>query len=132
MTRLSSSAREKLYDAEATKAKAAGLGNLPICNICKTPIDGKRQCWHESHDPSIPKWLGGEVTGIAHERCNTKHNNDHDTPLYFKTRRVRQRHIGAKVPQGRPMAGTKASGIKKPFRGPPIDRSTGEPWRPGR
>lgn len=126
---LSSRDREKLYDAEAAKAKAAGLGNLPICNICQTPIDGTRQRWHESHDPKIPKHLGGDVTGIAHEACNLRHNNEHDTPLYWKTRRVRQRHIGAKVPQGRPMLGTKASGVKRPFRrGPPIDRETGEPW----
>lgn len=132
MTRLSSSAREKLYDAEAAKARAQGLGNLPICNICGTPIDGTRQRWHESHDPLKPRWMDGEVTGIAHEACNLRHNNDHDTPLYFKVKRVRQRHIGAKVAKGRPMAGTRASGIKKPFNGPPIDRATGEPWRPGR
>lgn len=132
MTRLSSSAREKLYDAEAAKAKAAGLGELPICNLCHSPIDGTRQRWHESHDPHIPKHMGGDVTGIAHERCNLKHNNDHDTPLYWKTKRARWRHIGARVAQGKALPGTRASGIKKPFRGPPIDRNTGEPWRPGK
>lgn len=132
MTRLSSRDREKLYDAEAAKARAAGKGDLPICNLCGDPIDGRRQRWHESHDPTKPKWLGGEVTGIAHARCNQKHNNDHDTPLYWKTRRVRQRFIGAKAPAGRPLAGSIASNIKKPFRGPPIDRRTGEPWRPVR
>lgn len=127
MTSLSSSAREKLYDAEAAKARAAGRGNLPICNICDLPIDGTRERWHESHDPQIPKHMGGEVTGIAHERCNLRHNNEHDTKLYWKNKRVRWRHIGARVSNYRPMPGTKASGIKKPFRGPPIDRRTGEP-----
>ena len=124
---LSSSARAKLYDAEAAKAKAAGLGFLPICNICRAPIDGRRDRWHESHDPSIPKHMGGEITGIAHERCNLRHNNEHDTPLYWKVKRVRWRHIGAKAPSGRPMPGTRASGIKKPFNGPPINRRTGKP-----
>jgi hypothetical protein len=129
MTRLSSSAREKLYDAEAAKARAAGLGDLPICNICKLPVDGIRQRWHASHNPKIPKHMGGEITGIAHERCNTHHNNTHDTPLFHKVKRVRQRYIGAKAPKGRPMVGTKASGIKKPFDGHPIDRRTGQPLR---
>lgn len=132
MSRLSSSAREKLYDAEAAKAKAAGLGDLPICNICGTPIDGTRQRWHESHDPAIPRHMGGEVTGIAHEACNLRHNNTHDTPLYFKMKRVRQKYIGAKVSRGRPLPGTKASGIKKPFNGPPVDRRTGKPLGWGR
>lgn len=129
MTRLSSSAREKLYDAEAAKARAGGLGNLPICNICKLPVDGTRQRWHASHDPNIPSHMGGAVTGIAHERCNLDHNNAHDSPLFHKVKRARQRYIGAKVAKGRPLAGTKASGIKKPFHGQPIDRRTGEPWR---
>jgi hypothetical protein len=132
MMRLPSGKREQLYDAEAAKARAAGLGEFPICNICQTPIDGRRQRWHESHDPLNPKHQGGPVTGIAHEACNLRHNNEVDTPKYWKNRAVRQRHIGAKVASGRPMPGTRASGIKKPFRGLPIDRATGEPWRFGR
>lgn len=126
MTRLSSSAREKLYDAEAAKAKAAGLGEHPICNICQTPIDGRRDRWHESHDPSIPKHMGGEVTGIAHERCNFQHNNEHDTPLYWKNRRVRQRHIGAKVASGKPFQGNRGSYLKKKLNGSVVIRATGE------
>lgn len=127
--RLPSGKREQLYDAEAEKARASGLGNLPICNICGNPIDGTRERWHESHDPLIPKHMDGAVTGIAHERCNLDHNYKHDTPLFWKMKRARWRHIGAKVSNYRPLAGTKASGIKKPFRGPPIDRRTGEPWK---
>jgi hypothetical protein len=126
MSRLSSSAREKLYDAEAAKAKAAGLGELPICNICTTPVDGRRQRWHESHDPLIPKHMNGEVTGIAHEGCNLKHNNEHDTPLYWKNRRVRQRFIGAKVASGRPLPGGRRSFLKKKVNGQVVIRATGE------
>jgi hypothetical protein len=131
MTRLSTKAREKLYDAEAAKARAAGRGDLPICNICDCPIDGKTQAWHESHDPTKPRWLGGEVTGIAHERCNLLHNNQHDTPLFAKNNRQRQGYIGAKVSAYRPMPGTKRSGIRKPMRpySDPVDRRTGQPWR---
>jgi hypothetical protein len=127
MVRLSSSKRAALYDAEVAKAHAAGLGNLPVCNICGLPVDGTRERWHESHDPAIPRWLGGEVTGIAHERCNLRHNNEYDTPLFAKSNRVRQRYIGAKVRKGRPMIGTRDSGIKIPFGGGrPIDRQTGK------
>jgi len=126
--RLSTTDREKLYDSEAAKARELGLGDLPICNICGTPIDGVKSAWDESHNPKIPHWLGGEVTGIAHRRCNRQHNNEHDTPLYWKTKRVRQRYIGARATASRPMPGTHASGIKIPMRprARPIDRRTGK------
>lgn len=124
---LSTRDREKLYDAQAQKARDAGLGDLPICNIRDLPIDGTRQRWHESHDPTKPRWLGGSVTGIAHARCNTKHNNEHDTPLFAKSNRVRQKFIGAKVRKHRPMVGTVDSGIKLRIGGGrPINRSTGK------
>lgn len=123
---LSSRAREQLYDAEAAKARAAGLGNLPICNICKLPVDGVRSRWHESHDPHIPKWLGGEVTGIAHARCNLEHAYRIDTPLFHKNNRIRQKFIGAKTRKSRPMVGTRDSNIKlRVGGGRPIDRRTG-------
>lgn len=129
MTRISTTAREKLYDAEAAKALAAGRGDLPICNICDCPINGKTQRWHVSHDPSKPRWLAGEVTGIAHERCNTLHNNQHDTPLYSKTRRQRQADIGARVARTRPLPGGRSDFLKKKMDGTVIDRRTGLPWR---
>lgn len=123
---LSSRDREKLYDAEAAKARDAGLGHLPICNICHLPIDGVRSRWHESHDPAKPRWLGGEVTGIAHARCNLDHAYSIDTPAFHKANRVRQKFIGAKVRKSRPMAGTIDSGIKLRIGGGrPIDRRTG-------
>ena len=114
---LSSSDREKLYIAEAEKALASGRGNLPICNICDCPIDGKTQRWHESHDPLKPKWLGGDVTGIAHAKCNNQHNNTHDTPIFFKTIRQRQKNIGAHRSKSRPLPGTVASGMRKRMDG---------------
>ncbi len=126
MTRLSSTKREQLYDAEALKARESGKGELPICNICGLPIDGVKQAWHESHDPTKPRWLGGEVTGIAHKRCNLDHAYSIDTPLFHKSNRVRQKYIGAKVRKSRPMVGTKDSGIKLRIGGGrPIDRRTG-------
>jgi len=129
MSRLSSSAREKLYDSEAARAREHGHGDLPICNICGNPIDGVKSAWDESHDPKIPHWLGGEVTGIAHRRCNRQHNNQHDTPLYWKTKRVRQRHIGAHVARSRPLPGGKSDPFKIKLNGRvPVSRVTGERW----
>lgn len=130
--RLSTTAREKLYDSEAAKAAAAGRGDLPICNICDCPIDGRKQGWDVSHDPAKPGWLGGEITGIAHRRCNRLHNNQHDTPLYNKTRRQRQADIGARVARTRPMEGGRSDWRSKKMDGTVIDRRTGEPVGRGR
>lgn len=124
--RLSSRDREKLYDAEAAKAAASGRGPHPICNICDAPIDGVRQDWDESHDPVKPRWLGGLVTGIAHRRCNRRHNNEHDTPLFAKGRRVRQYYIGARV-AGQPMQASRTDRIKQKMDGTIVDRDTGRP-----
>lgn len=126
--RLSTTDREKLYDAEAAKARELGLGDLPICNICNLPIDGVRQDWDESHEKHKPRWLGGEIEGIAHRRCNRKHNNEHDTPLYAKSKRVRQRYIGAKRAAS-PMQGGRDDRLKKTMRGRVIDRTTGQEFK---
>lgn len=123
---LSSRDREKLYNAEAAKARKAGLGDLPICNICGFAIDGTRQRWHVSHDPAKPRWLHGSITGIAHAGCNLEHAYRIDTPRFHKSNRIRQRFIGAKVRKGRPMVGTIDSGIKLRLGGGrPVDRRTG-------
>lgn len=123
---LSTRAREQLYDAEAAKAREAGRGDLPICRLCDCPIDGVRSAWDENHSKEFPRWLGGDVDGISHRRCNRRHNNLIDTPRYAKSRRQRQLYIGAKVRKGRPMVGTRDSGIKlKIGGGRPIDRTTG-------
>lgn len=124
MSRLSTRAREELYDAEAAKARSAGRGNLPVCNICNCPIDGVRQAWDASHDPAKPNWLGGAVTGIAHRRCNRAHNNHHDTPRYAKSRRQRQMNIGAR--QSRmPLPGGRDDRIRKKMNGDVVERATG-------
>lgn len=127
MTRLSTRAREELYDAEAAMALASGRGHLPICNICNCPIDGVRSAWDVSHDPHKPAWLGGQAFQIAHRRCNRPHNNKVDTPRYAKSRRQRQMHIGAKASAYRPIPGSFASGIKKPMKplARPVDRKSG-------
>ncbi len=119
--RLSSTKREQLYDAEALKAREAGKGDLPICNICGLPIDAPRQRWDVSHDPMKPRWMDGAITGIAHSRCNRKHNNEHDTPLYAKWRRLRRREIGA-TRSLNPLPGGRDDRIKKKISGEVVPR----------
>jgi 5-methylcytosine-specific restriction protein A len=41
--------------------------------------------------------------------------------------RKRAKNNGIKLRKGRPMPGTRDSGIKRPFYGPPVDRRTGKP-----
>lgn len=128
--RLSSKQREELYDAEAAKAQAAERGDLPICNICDLPVNGATQAWDESHQKHKPRWLGGSVEGISHRRCNRDWNNRHDTPLYAKSNRQRQKNIGARVPQ-QIIPGGIGDKFKKRMDGTVVLRSTNEPWRPG-
>lgn len=42
--------------------------------------------------------------------------------------RKRAKHLGIETSKGRPIPGSKASGIKRPFFGPPVDRRTGKPF----
>ncbi|MBN8955251.1 MAG: hypothetical protein J0H17_01415 [Rhizobiales bacterium] len=107
--RLSSSAREALYDA------CRGGKEFPDCNICGQPI-GKGQRWHESHDPLLPHALGGAVTGIAHARCNLDHAYEVDIPLVAKVKRQRQKDIGA-FRTSRPLPGGRDDRLKKKING---------------
>lgn len=86
--RLTTKKREELYD------RCKGERDHPYCNICLLKIF-PGQKWHESHNPHLPKALGGLIDGIAHDRCNLKHARSHDIPLIAKAKRVRQKHIGA-------------------------------------
>ena len=125
--RLTAKQREELWDAECAKSIAAGRGQYPICNICKTQITPGRR-WHDSHNPYLPHALGGDRDGIAHERCNLKHNYEHDTPLVAKNKRQRQKFIGAWQTRSRPIPGTIRSGIRKPMNGgDPVWRDSGRP-----
>jgi hypothetical protein len=128
---LSSTKREELYNAEALKAREAGRGELPICVHCDLPIDGKHQRWNEAHDPHKPLWLGGAVVGIAHQRCNFKHNNEHDTPLFHKSNRTRRKFIGAQRSLT-PMQGGRDDPIKKKMTGEVVERATGRVLSRGR
>lgn len=57
-------------------------------------------------------------------RCHARKTREHDTPLAAKT--VRQQDklgLGIKKQTSRPIMGSKASGWRKPFNGPPERRT---------
>lgn len=122
--------REQLWDRECDNARDRGRGDYPICNLCDLPVQ-PGQSWDESH-VGRPKALGGTETGIAHRRCNRHHGAKHVVPFVAKAKRMRRKFIGAGVPPARPLPGTKASGIAKPFAGEPYWRDSGRPLRAGR
>lgn len=60
--------------------------------------------------------------------CDVKVKTPADVAEKSKIYDKARKHYGIKrKPKGRPLPGTYASNIKKPFNGPPIDRRTGKP-----
>jgi len=121
---LTTKQREQLYD------RCRGDKVYPDCNICLLPISAG-QNWHESHNPHLPKALGGLVDGIAHAKCNLDHAYKIDIPLIAKVKRIRQRWIRATVASRRPLPGGRNSPFKIKMDGAVVDRRTGLPWRGG-
>lgn len=102
MTRrpLTRAARRRIWDA------AKG-----ICHLCGLPIGFKP--WEADHVK--PLWLNGEDSEAnmapACKPCHL-HKSVGDRPIKAKSDRIRNRHLGIKKPKGRPLAGTRASGIR--------------------
>lgn len=122
---LSTRAREQLYNSQAKIARDAGLGEHPICKLCQRPI-APPQKWDVNHEAHKPRWLGGAIDGISHRRCNRDHNNIHDTPLYAKSNRQRQKYIGA-FRAKHPMRFGRDDKIKIRMDGTPVYRDSGKP-----
>lgn len=124
--RLNASEREQLWKSEADKARAEGRGDHPICKLCNfTILPGSE--WHANHQSHKPRWMGGEIDGISHAKCNRRHNNQHDTPLFAKNERVRKRFMNFRSPDN-PLPGGRDDPRKKTMRGKVVDRATGQPW----
>lgn len=118
--RLTSKQREELYRSECDKARTAGRGEYPICNICDEPII-PGSMWDESHQKHKPRWLGGEIEGCAHARCNRSWGATHDTPLFAKSERVRKRHLDF-TRSRTPLPGGRDDAIKKKLSGQVVPR----------
>lgn len=126
--RLSSKQREELYNSEVARALETGK-NHPECNLCPHPILPGQQ-WDASHHPLKPRWLSGEpASAIAHRRCNRIWNNEHDTPAFARSERVRKSFLDLKRSRT-PMQGGRDDSIKKTMRGDVVVRATGLPQYP--
>jgi hypothetical protein len=77
-----------------------GAGGAPILDNCAVLV---RTCWRLKTDKL-------------------------DRPVVADVKRLADRHRNIKAQSYRPLIGTKASGIALRFRGPPLDRRTGQPW----
>ena len=95
-----------------------------VCTFCRLKIDGVREPWDVSHD--VPLALGGADDETnwrpAHQSCHRQHTAEVDAPQIAKAKRVRAKHIGAKPPPKRPMAGSRASKWKKRLDGTVVRR----------
>ena len=92
------------------------------CEGCTAPLLAGR--FHYDHD--LPDWLGGEPT-LANCRvlcvaCHSTKTREHDVPRIAKTKRVRDRHIGAKAASRNPIPGSRASKWKRKMNGEVVPR----------
>jgi 5-methylcytosine-specific restriction protein A len=97
------------------------------CKICTTPVEGKLP----QYDHVIALANGGlhreTNLQLLCKPCHaekTKADVAEKSKVYHKT----AKDIGVKLRKGRPMPGTRDSGIKRPFFGPVINRRTGKPF----
>lgn len=88
--RFGSKKRDALWARERNNAQLTGRGDLPICNLCNTPV-GADQAWHESHLP----WRGAPVhlrsVGVAHKDCNLEHGRKVVVPAVAQSNRLHKR-----------------------------------------
>lgn len=120
--RLNASQREELWQAQAAKARASNRGDHPICKLCDFAILPGSE-WHENHEGHKPYWLGGKVDGISHAKCNRRHNNTHDTPLFARNERVRKRFMDFRTISN-PLPGGRDDRLKKKMNGRVVERWT--------
>lgn len=84
-----------------------------ICCICGCKINGVKEAWDEHVNPL---WLNGDNSAPnrapAHEKC-ARAKTSGEAEVRSKLRNTAEKHFGAKKKaKGRPMPGTKASGMK--------------------
>lgn len=100
----------------------------PRCESCTAPL----RPGHFRYDHDKADALGGAPTiencKVICDSCDHAKTYTRDIPTIARVKRKQEFHIGARTPAYRPMPGSRASGIKLPFRGGPIDRVTGQPW----
>lgn len=120
--RLSPKGREELWKSEAQKAREAGRGEYPICNLCGFSVLPGR-LWDESHS-GVPHAFGGTAVGIAHRRCNRQHGAKIVTPMVAKAKRQWRLSVGISEPglSETPLPGGRFDRLKKKLNGRVVER----------
>jgi 5-methylcytosine-specific restriction enzyme A len=90
---------------------------LGVCGICTTKIIGKR--WVCDHKLAIINGGANHEDNLwpIHEACDRKVKTPADVGVKAKNDAVAMRHIGIKKRKGRPMPGSRDSGIKMKIGG---------------
>lgn len=107
------------------KVKAAAFERANGC--CENSKCGVRLSVGKFHyDHVIPDALGGEPTlencAVLCHPCHLVKTAGEDVPRIAKTKRIRNNHIGAKVPSRNPLPGSRASGWKRRMDGTVVRR----------
>lgn len=94
-----------------------------VCHICGGKIQ-PGEGWDRSH--VIPLALGGadDATNedVAHRKCHRDLTAAVDVPNIAKAKRREAAHLGIRKPKGRPMPGSRASGLRKKMDGSVVRR----------
>lgn len=103
--------------AFARCCKNGTLPGIPQCETCGCQLNARTGTIYE-HD--IPDGLGGEPTlencKVHCRNCADVKTFTEDNPRMQKADRVLKKNFGL-TPKGRPMPGSKASGLRKRFDG---------------
>jgi hypothetical protein len=88
------------------------------CHICNCRIWPGEE-WQADH--KIARWIteSDDLSEFApaHVSCHQVKTSSKDVPEAAKAKRIEAKHLGAWEPKGRPMPGTKRSGLKKRMDG---------------
>lgn len=109
---------------DAFYKQACGENDYPICGYCQLPVL-PWQNWDRAHEGRPHTW-GGTEEAVWHRRCNSKHNNEVVTPMYWKGERQYKKHRD--IYRSRRPFGTRDKPMKRTVDGRVVDRVTGEPW----
>lgn len=107
--------RRKMTPSRALKIWEAHGGK---CLFCRLLIDGAREDWYVEHIRALE--LGGEDTD---ENCAPAHyyhkpeKDAEDHSLAARAKRQKRALLGIKKPKGRPLPGSRASGIRRRMDG---------------
>ena len=92
---------------------------------CDAHKGKKHRILSARYDHIVPDWLGGDNSlgncQVLDLRCDKVKTYDTDIPAIAKSKRIEAKRAGLKR-KGRPLAGTKASGIRKRMDGTVVRR----------